>query len=99
MRDASPTRLLLTVAAYWSLVSAAMLVGNIRIPDRAFCIDANAVRHAVLEVGPDPPVREVAISGDIEGRKPLAMRLGHDQRCIPGRDYHAIWECASVSHS
>src|SRR5215831_17575876 len=59
--------------------SYALLVGNIRIPDRPFGICANAVWHALLEVSPDPPVGEVAVSGDIECRKPLAVRLRHDQ--------------------
>jgi len=39
-------------------------VGNVRVPDGAVGVEADAVGDAVAEVGPHPPVGQAAVSGD-----------------------------------
>ena len=59
----------------------AALVGDVGVPDRALGVEADAVgRGALAEVGPDPPVDEVARVGDRERGEPVGVRLGDDQR-------------------
>src|SRR5215510_43277 len=59
--------------------SYAPLVWNIRVPDRVFRIHRDAIRYPSLEVGPNPPIRKVAVRRNVEGGEPLAVGFGHDQ--------------------
>ena len=40
----------------------AMFVGDVRVPDGLFAIEANTVGKVAVKVGPQPPVREAAVS-------------------------------------
>jgi hypothetical protein len=51
----------------------ATLIGNVAIPNGALAVDANAVRHAAVKVGPYAPIQETAVGGDVERGKPLAI--------------------------
>jgi hypothetical protein len=44
----------------------AALVGHVPVPDGLLCVEADAIGGAVLEVGPQPTVREAAVSRDVE---------------------------------
>src|SRR5205085_7999501 len=76
----------------------ATLVGDVRVPDGVFRIEANAVWYASGEVGPHPPVRQAAVSRDVEGSEFLAIGLGHNQGRVVGRHHHAIWECDAIGY-
>ena len=67
-------------------------VGHVGVPDRAVDIDADAVGRAIAQVGPQPPVRQVAAVVDVERRQPLAVRLGHDQGGVVRTDRHPVRE-------
>ena len=44
----------------------ASLVGHVGVPDGAFGIDTDTVRHSVPELGPGPAVRQRAIAGNVK---------------------------------
>src|SRR6266581_1175036 len=58
----------------------------------------STVWGAAVEVGPHPPVRQAAVSRDVEGCEFLAIGLGHNQGRVVGRHYHAIWECDAIRY-
>src|SRR5579863_3849580 len=64
----------------------AAFIGHVGVPNCAFGVERDAIRNAVAEIGPDAPVREAAVSADVEGGELLAIRFGDDQRRIVGRD-------------
>src|SRR5690606_33380906 len=74
----------------------APLVWHVGVPDGALGVDADAVRIATGEIGPRPPVAQVAVVGDVEGGEPAAERLGDDQRRVVGRHRHAVREGEAV---
>jgi hypothetical protein len=51
-----------------------------------------------LEVGPDAPVRQAAVVGDVEGGESLCVGLGDNQRRIVGRHKHAVGEGEAIGH-
>ena len=55
-------------------------VGHVGVPDGTLGVDADAVRDAVAEVGPDAPAREAAVGRDVQRRQAAAVGLGQDQR-------------------
>ena len=65
-------------------------------PDRAVGVHADAVGADVL--GPDTPVREAAVVGDVERRQPRGERLRDDQRRVVGRHHHAVGEGDVLRH-
>src|SRR5437899_2981264 len=68
-----------------------------RRPDGALRVHADAIT-TLAELGPDAPVRQAAIRGDIEGREPGLERLGNDQRLVVGRDDHPVGEVDVIGH-
>src|SRR4029453_12683341 len=68
----------------------AALVRNVRVPDRAVGIEADAVGSTVAEIGPNMSVGQAAVRSDVECGKPLAVRLSNNQRSIIGSHRHAI---------
>src|SRR5882672_2791547 len=54
----------------------AALVGNVSVPNSVLLVDADAVGNAAAEVGPHPPVRQVAVCSDVEGGQSLPMGFG-----------------------
>ena len=59
-------------------------------PDRAFGVEADAVRGETA--GEDPPVGQAPVGVDVERGERSGERLGDDQRPVIGRDDHAIGE-------
>jgi hypothetical protein len=76
----------------------AALVGDVRVPDRAFVVEADAVRGGGVEVGPDPAIRQAAVALDIESGEPARVGLSEDQRRSVGCYRHAVGECHVVCH-
>src|SRR5205807_2376719 len=59
----------------------ATLVGDIAVPDGVFRVEANAVRDAVAQLGPNPPLRQAAVGRNVEGCESFAIGLGHSEMC------------------
>ena len=70
----------------------ALLVRYVGVPDGAFGIDADPVRHIRSEIGPHPAAREAAILFDVVRREPIPVGLRHDQGRVARRHSHAVGE-------
>ena len=71
---------------------AALCWASSRTRDGLLCVEADAIRGAVPEVGPRPAVREAAVSRNVEGGQLVAVGLGQDERRVVRRHDHAVWE-------
>ena len=52
----------------------APLVRDVGVPDGVLGVGTDAVRDAIAELGPDPPVRQAAVGRDVERRQPPSRR-------------------------
>ena len=76
----------------------AAFVRYVPVPDGVLGVETDAVGEVAAEVSPYPPVRQSTVDRDIEGREPLAVGVGNDQRSVVGRHGHAIREGNAVGH-
>src|SRR5215211_1405554 len=73
-------------------------IRDVPVPDGAFGVEAYAVRDAVTQVGPYPPVREAAVLRDVECREPVGVGLSEDQLRVVGRHGHTVGERNAIGH-
>jgi hypothetical protein len=73
-------------------------VRNVAVPDGPVGVQADTVGHATIQVGPDPPVRQAAVGGDVERRELVGVGLGDDQPLVVGRHGHPIGEADALGH-
>ena len=78
-------------------VAAGVRTGARRLsPDCALRVEADPVRADA--VGPDTPVRQAAVAGDVERGQATGEGLSNDQRRVVRRDDHPVRELDTVRH-
>jgi hypothetical protein len=73
-----------------------VLFADVGVPDSAVGIHVDPIRVVARRLRPNPPVVEAAVPADVEGREPVGVRLGNDQRPTVRGDRHPVREREAV---